>query len=65
MTTKEKQQLQIHRIKESIFFLKREIILHFFGYTIVCLDVYEILTTAINKLSMDFSPDLRGSASKL
>ena len=60
MTTKEKQQLQIHRIKESIFFPKWEIILHFFGYTIVCLDVHDILTTAINKLEYGFFPRLKG-----
>lgn len=64
MTTKEKQQLQIHRIKESISSLKWKIILHFFMYFIVSWCVLNI-HTAINKLEYGFLPKLKGFSEQI
>ena len=64
MTTKEKQQLQIHRIKESISSLKWKIILNFFIYFIVSWCVWNI-HTAINKLEYGFLPKLKGFSDQI
>lgn len=58
--TKEKQQLQIHRVKKSILFPQVKNYTSCVGYVIMCLDVYEIFTTTVNKLKYGFFLRLKG-----